>query len=169
VNRLERAVDAAPQFSAAWNTLGVIAYQTQKYDRAEECFRNAVEEDPQSFEALVNLGGVLVTVRKLDAAMDYNLRAVLARPNDALANAQLGMNYYLLRENDLAEKYLERTRQIDPASFTHPQLLLYQIHLGRGDRQTAAGDFLQRHPDWPGAGEMRQTITKLRGSDVTAR
>jgi len=168
VKRLEHAVDLAPQFSAAWNSLGVIAYQTHKYQRAEECFRNAAEEDPQSFEALVNLGGVLVTVRKLDEAMDYNLKAVLARPNDALANAQLGMNYYLLREYDLAEKYLERTRRIDPASFSYPQLLLSEIHLGRGEREKAASDledFLARHPDWAEAGKMRQTISKLRESE----
>ena len=37
--RLERAVELAPQFSVAWNNLGTIAYQTQNYARAEECFR----------------------------------------------------------------------------------------------------------------------------------
>jgi len=164
--RLERAVEIAPQFSAAWNSLGVIAYQTRQFERAEECFRNALEEDPQSFEALVNLGGVLVTVHKLDEAMDENLRAVLARPHDALANAQLGMTYFLLQRDDLAEKYLEQARNIDPAHFSYPQLLLSQIHLRRGDRAMAANDledFLRRHPDWPQADRMRQTIGNLRG------
>jgi tetratricopeptide (TPR) repeat protein len=167
VKRLEHAVDLAPQFSAAWNNLGTIAYQTRQYDRAEECFRTAVDQDPQSYEALVNLGGVLVTVRKLDEAMDYNLKAVLARPNDALANAQLGMTYFSLGQYDLAVKYLEHTRHIDPANFSYPQLLLFQIYSRRGERDAAAEaleDFLARHPDWPQAAKMRETITGLRAS-----
>jgi len=165
VRLLEHAVDLAPQFSAAWNSLGVIAYQTQKYDRAEECFREALAQDAQSYEALVNLGGVLVTVRKLDEAMDYNLRAAVLRPNDALANAQLGMTYFGLGQNDLAAKYLERTREIDPAHFSHPQLLLFEIHLRQGQRKTAADDledFLARHPGWPQAAKFQETIARLR-------
>jgi len=167
VRLLERAVDRAPHFAGAWNTLGVLAYQTQKFDRAEECFREAVAQDPQSFEAMVNLGGVLLTLRKLDEAMDYNLKAVLARPNDALANAQLGITYFSLGEPDLATKYLERTRELDPAHFTHPQLVLFEIHMRRGERQIAADDlddFLGQHPDWPEASKVRQTISTLRAA-----
>jgi Tfp pilus assembly protein PilF len=163
--RLEKAVEMAPQFAMAWNELGTIAYQTRKFDRAEECFRQALVLDPRAFDPLVNLGGVLVTVHKLDEAADYNLRAVLARPNDALANSQLGQTYFGLARMDLAEKYLERARQIDPAHFSHPQLLLAEIHLRRGERREAADvleEFLKYHPDWPQAAKMRQTIPELR-------
>ena len=83
VKHLERAVAIAPQFANAWNNLGTIAYQTQKYSRAEECFREALEQDPDSYEPLVNLGGVLINLHKLDEAWSYNVNAVLARPNDA--------------------------------------------------------------------------------------
>jgi tetratricopeptide (TPR) repeat protein len=165
VKRLEAAVEMAPQFSMAWNELGTIAYQTRQFDRAEECFRQALEHAPGAFEPLVNLGGVLVTVHKLDQAADYNWRAVLARPNDALANSQLGLTYFELTRMDLAQKYLERARQIDPAHFSHPQLLLAEIHLRRGERREAAAvleEFLKYHPDWPQAAKMRQTIAELR-------
>jgi len=165
VKRLEAAVEIDPQFSVAWNELGTIAYQTRKFDRAEECFRQALVLDPRAFDPLVNLGGVLVTVHKLDEAADYNLRAVLTRPNDALANSQLGLTYFEMARMDLAEKYLERTRHIDAAHFSHPQLLLAEIHLRRGERREAADvleEFLKYHPDWPQAAKMRQTIPELR-------
>ncbi|MBV9505042.1 MAG: tetratricopeptide repeat protein [Acidobacteriia bacterium] len=165
VAHLQRAVERAPAFAPAWNTLGVIAYQTRSFDRAEECFRKAVGADPDSFESLVNLGGVMVTEHKLDEAMQYNLKAVLRRPNDALANAQLGVTYYLLAQYELATKYLEKTRQLDPASFTYPQLMLFEIHYRNGDRERAASDleeFLRHHPDWPQAPAMRQTIASFR-------
>lgn len=163
--RLEHAVELAPQFSAAWNNLGTIAYQTRNYARAEECFREALAADPKSFEALVNLGGVLVNLHKLNDAWEYNLHAVLTRPGDALANSQMGMTYFELGEMDLAEKYFVTAVKLDPAHFSHPQLFLAEIHLRRGDNRAAADDmesFLQHHPDYPQAAKMRQKIAEFR-------
>lgn len=169
VKRLEHAVEMAPQFSAAWNNLGTIAYQTRKFERAAECFRASLEADPTAYEPLVNLGGVLVTLNDLDDAWKYNVYAVLIRPNDALANSQLGMTYFGLGKMDLAEKYFVAARQIDPAHFSHPQLFLAEIHLRRGDRSATADDledFLKHHPDWPQATKMREKIDELRRPPV---
>ena len=163
--RLEEAVVLAPQFAEAWNELGTIAYQTQKYVRAEECFREALKQDSQAFEPLVNLGGVLVTVHRADEAMQYNAMAVAMRPNDALAHSQLGMNYFELGDLDLSAKHLERARAIDPTHFSHPQLLLAEIHLRRGEKSEAADvleEFLRYHPDWPQAARVRQNIAEIR-------
>ena len=165
VKHLDRAVEIAPQFAPAWNNLGTIAYQTRKYERAAECFRTALEADPTAYEPLVNLGGVLINLENLDDAWKYNVYAVLVRPNDALANSQLGMTYFGLGKMDLAEKYFATARQIDPAHFSHPQLFLAEIHLRRGDRRATADDledFLKHHPDWPRAARVREQIDELR-------
>lgn len=162
---LERAVELAPRFSAAWNEMGTIAYQTRRFDRAEQCFREALRLDPQAFEPLVNLGGVLITLHKLDEAWRYNGYAVLARPNDALANAQMGLTYFEMGSFDLAVQHLEKARRADPAHFSHPQLVLAEIHLRRGEKAEAAEaleDFLEHHPDWPQADRMREKIRELR-------
>jgi len=164
---LEKAVALAPQFADAWNEIGTIAYQTQKYARAEECFREALNRDPQAFEPLVNLGGVLVTLHRADEAWKYNAMAVVVRPNDALAHSQLGMTYFQLGDLDLSVKHLERARAIDPAHFSHPQaqLILAEIHLRRGEKSAAAEvleEFLRYHPDWPQAARMREKILELR-------
>ena len=60
VRFLQEAVALAPQFSTAWNTLGVIAFQTGDDDRAESLFREALAAEPEAFEPLVNLAGVLL-------------------------------------------------------------------------------------------------------------
>ncbi len=162
---LEHAVEVAPRFAAAWNTLGTIAYQTQRFPLAEERFRQALKQDPAAYEPLVNLGGVLVTMHQLDEALDVNVHAAMTRPNDALANSQLGMTYFELGQFDSAVKYLERARHIDPGHFSHPQLFLAEIHLRRGQKREAAGvleDFLLHHPDYPQAEVMRRNIVKLR-------
>lgn len=163
--KLEDAVERAPQFSAAWNNLGTIAYQSANYARAEECFREALEQDPQSYAALVNLGGVLLTLRKLDEALSLNERAVLIRPNDALAQSQLGITYFETGNWELAKKRLKQARDLDPAHFSHPQLVLFEIHMREGDRPAAADaldDFLSHHPDWAQAAAVRKTIAELR-------
>ncbi len=165
VRRLEEAVALAPAFSAAWNQLGTIAYQEQKYTRAEECFRRALAANPASYEPLVNLGGVLINLRKLDEALDYNVHAVLVRPTDALAHAQLGMTYFEMGRPEEAEKHFTQAVALDPAHFSHPQLFLAQIHMRRGDRKAAADDldnFLRYHPDWPEAAKLRAAIANLR-------
>jgi Tfp pilus assembly protein PilF len=162
---LEHAVEVAPRFANAWNTLGTIAYQTSRFPLAEERFRQALKQDPTAYEPLVNLGGVLVTMHKLDEALEVNVHAAMTRPNDALANSQLGMTYFELGQFDSAVKYLERARQIDPGHFSHPQLFLAEIHLRRGQKRQAAGvleDFLQHHPDYPRAEVMRRNIVELR-------
>jgi Tfp pilus assembly protein PilF len=162
---LEHAVELAPQFAAAWNTLGTIAYQTARFPLAEQRFRQALKQDPAAYEPLVNLGGVLVTLHKLDEGLEVNVHATMTRPNDALANSQLGMCYFELGQFDSAVKYLERARKLDPAHFSHPQLFLAEIHLRRGQKQEAAlvlEDFLRYHPDYPQAETMRRNIVKLR-------
>lgn len=165
VARFQRAVELAPQFAAAWNHLGTIAYQTRDLDRAESCFRKALDAEPGFYQAVVNLGGVLINLSKFDQALDYNLSAVHSRPNDALANSQLGMNYYFLDRLDLGRKYLTIAKHLDPAHFSHPQLVLAQIDLRRHDRAAAAGEleeFLQYHPDSPEAGKIKGDIARLR-------
>jgi tetratricopeptide (TPR) repeat protein len=169
VKRLEHAVELAPEFADAWNTLGTIAYQTQQYDRAERCFRAALQQDPSAYEAMVNLGGVLINTHKLDEALVYNQNAVLTRPNDALANSQLGMAYFAVNNFDLAVKYLEIARRLDPAHFSHPQLVLAEIHLRRGESGAAADvleDFLEHHPDYPTAAKIRESVARLRAGQV---
>ena len=162
---LERAVQIAPAFAMAWNTLGTIAYQSREFPRAEECFRRSLEADAGAFEPLVNLGGVLVTTRRLEEALRFNTLAVVARPNDALANSQLGMTYFYLDRLDLARKHLAQARQADPAHFSHPQLLLAEIELRGQNWQGAADqleDFLTQHPDWPRGDQVRAAIRDLR-------
>lgn len=168
VAHLERAVEIAPAFSPAWNRLGTIAYQTGRYAAAEADFRKALQADPEAFEPLVNLGGVLISLGKLDEALKYNLDAVHQRPNDALANSQLGMAYYYTGRLDAAEKYLTIARQIDPAHFSHPQRLLAEIYFKRNQPVAAAAeleDLLKRHPDLADAAKIRDAIAHLKASN----
>jgi tetratricopeptide (TPR) repeat protein len=168
VAHLRRAVELAPQFSAAWNHLGTIAYQTGQFVEAESAFRRALDADPEAYAPLVNLGGVLINLARWEEALTFNRRAVLKKPNDALAHSQLGMAYFYSGELDSAEKHLMEAKRIDPAHFSHPQWLLAQIHLRRNEAKAAAGelqDLLKQHPDLPNASKIKEQIAHLRARD----
>lgn len=166
VHSLEEAVAIAPQFSAAWNMLGVIAFQTGDNGRAETLFRKALSADPNSFEPLVNLGGVLLKRNAPVDALLFNRSAVRERPEDALANAQLGMNYFKLDQFDEAEQYLLAAQRLDPAHFSQPQLFLADIYARRGNRSAAIReleDLLALRPDGPLSASIRGNIAQLSG------
>lgn len=161
VAHLKRAVEIEPRFVSGWNLLGTISYQTRDYEQAEAHFRKALAIEPEAFEPLVNLGGTLLSRGNFSEAWNYNLHAVLKRPNDALANSQMGMTYFETGKFDLAEKYLLEARRLDPAHFSYPQILLAEIYLRRGDKAAAAAqleDFLRHHPDGPAAARIRSQL-----------
>jgi tetratricopeptide (TPR) repeat protein len=165
IAHLERALEVSPEFVAAWNQLGTIAYQTGKYKAAERYFRSALERDNQAYEPLVNLGGVLLTLGAVDEALEYNLAAVLSRPGDALANSQMGLSYFLAGNLELARRYLRQAKKLDPAHFSHPQLTLAEIAMRLNEKAEAVAeleDFLKRHPDAENAGRIRAGIEKLK-------
>ena len=164
--RLKRAVEIAPQFVAAWNHLGTIAYQSGDYEQAEKYFRTALEHEPGAFTPAVNLGGTLLSLRRFEEALKYNQYAAGERPDDALANSQLGQNHFFLGDFDKALKYLQEAKRLDPAHFSQPQLVLAEIYQRRGDRAQAIAeleDFLARHPDSRNAEAARRWLEQLRG------
>jgi hypothetical protein len=108
---------------------------------------------------------VSINLSKFEEALQYNLYAALTHPNDALANSQLGMSYFYLDNLDLARKYLTAAKRLDPAHFSHPQLMLAEIALRRKDPAAAAGEweeFLRYHPDSPEAGKIQEKLAQLR-------
>jgi len=165
IESLQTAVRLAPGFSGAWNNLGTLFYKSAQYEKAEESFRAALGASPGSFEPLVNLGGVLLTLNRPSEAYTFNLYSVLERPEDALANSQMGMNYFALGRLDLARKYLDEARRIDPGHFSRPQLMLAEICLRKGDKRGAAREleeYLHYHPDVPNRLKIEESIQKLK-------
>ncbi|MBI4465029.1 MAG: tetratricopeptide repeat protein, partial [Acidobacteria bacterium] len=144
--------------------LGTIYYQRQEYSAAEGYFRRALEQEPEAFEPLVNLGAALLALGRSQEALKINQKAQEIRPQDALANAQLGLNYFLVGNPEEAIPYLDRTKELDPAHFSNPQIPLARIYLQRSEEEAALReleDFLNQHPDSPRADEVRATIEKL--------
>lgn len=162
---LERAVELAPGFAAAWNQLGTIAYQTGRREQAERYFREALRHEPGAYSPLVNLGGVLVNLGRYEEARQLNREAVRRQPADALARVQLGAACWAMGDVEEAIVHLREAVRLDPDHFSQPQLLLADIYAARSDREAAARlleEFLARRPDSPEAARVRQRLEQLR-------
>lgn len=164
---LLKAVELAPHFGEAWNFLGTLAYQTERYSLAEERFRKALDADDTLYAPLVNLGGVLLNLGRPQEALPYNQHAVLRRPGDALAHSQLGMTHFALDQFAQAEKHLREAIRLDPAHFSHPQIYLAEVLLRAGrmpEALTVLEGFVKQYPDHPLAGDLRKRIDAARAT-----
>ncbi len=165
IGHFKKATEIAPQFVEAWNTLGTLAYRTNQFALAEGYFRKAQKQDPNDYPSLVNLGGILLPQGKLQEALPLNISAVRIMPDDSLAHAQLGLNYYFLGNYANAEKYLKQAIALDPSHFSFPQLPLANIYLRKNDSVSALRlleQFLTLHPDAKQAPAIRKQIEYLR-------
>ena len=164
IAHLEKAVEISPQFVAAWNLLGKIAYREQRLEKTAEYFRKALGEAPEAYAPTVNLGGTLLALGRYGEALPYNTAAAEMRPDDALANAQVGVNYFFHRKYEEAEPYLLKAKRLDPSHFTNPQLVLAQTYEIQGRSKEAIAElreFLARHPDSALTGKIRSAIEEL--------
>jgi tetratricopeptide (TPR) repeat protein len=169
---LQKAVEIAPRFMEAWNHLGTIAYLTRKYEEAEKYFRKALEQEPEAFAPLVNLGGTLLSLQRIEEALDVNQHAVRLKPDEPLAQSQLGMSYYYLGRYDQAEASLKQAKSLDPGHFTMPQLFLAEIYERTKNVPAAIRElesFLKLHPDSPRAPSIRGKLEALRKSQADHR
>lgn len=165
ITDLNRALQLAPGYTEARNNLGTIAYQSGRYGDAERHFREALDHDPGAYAPTVNLGGVLLNLNRAKEALPYNEYAVRQQPDDALAHSQLGMTLAALGDRDKAEEQLLEAIRLDPAHFSHPQLVLARLYLEKGDRESAARQlegFLEHHPGSPNEPALRREIEALR-------
>jgi tetratricopeptide (TPR) repeat protein len=164
MERLNKAVSLAPQFAAAWNAMGTISFLKKQYPQAENYFREALKQEPDSYPPLVNLGGTLFSMNRLEEALQYNLTAVKARPTDPLAQSQLGSNYFFLGKMEMAETHLKTAKRLDPNHFSYPQLLLAEIFVRKNQLPAALAemeDFLRRNPDSDWAPRVRKLVVTI--------
>jgi len=92
LGHLRRAVELDPKLGAAWTDLGVLYSLSpgpEAVERAQGCFRRALDLDPRDVEALVGLAGASLALGDRQQALALARRAVRTRPDHAGAWAEL--------------------------------------------------------------------------------
>jgi len=105
---LEAVVAAHPDFTDAYNSLGVLAMRRGQHDRAQAAFHRVLELDPTSPRAYANLGTDDLAAHDLNGAVDALKQAVALDPRNFDALYNLGMALDAVGRKDEARLYLER-------------------------------------------------------------
>jgi tetratricopeptide (TPR) repeat protein len=98
----------------AWNNLGFLLLQAQRFAEAEEALGRAVALDPDLATAWVNLGSIKLLQQDYEGALDPLERAVAADPAYVPALGNLGLVYMNLGRTDRARAMFEQVLQYQP-------------------------------------------------------
>jgi predicted TPR repeat methyltransferase len=87
---LSRCVQLAPEDAQAYNNLGSVLLELNRFDEAEINIRQALKLHPDYAPAHTNLGTALQELGRLDEAVESYRKALALNPDYALAHNNLG-------------------------------------------------------------------------------
>ena len=174
--RLERAVELAPDYYDAWIDLGGQYDRLGRYEDAKDAYLEASEVNPAGSLARLNLGALYYQQGELERAEDsvdafgtfYLARewleqAIDLSPTSAEARFYLGATLYRMDLDSEAEEFLQSTIAIDE-NHSDAQLMLINVY-SRQNRYGAALDqavtFLERNPEAPQRAEIERVRSQL--------
>lgn len=120
--------------SEAWNNMGFVLtrHETRDILRALECFKMAVQNNPQNYIALKNLGVSYQQAGMFSEAKEVLVQAEVLNPNDPDLLRILAYNLDRLEDNDLAIKYYEKSLSIEEDYIAYHNLA--NIFKNRGNK-----------------------------------
>jgi len=163
---LTRAVQAYPNFAAAWALLGNIHQQQNQLDQARTEYNHAVASDPQFVNPMFGLALIAVQEKHWTDAAQFSGQVCklnsLAFPSAYFYNAVANYN---LGNFDPAEESARKYKTLD-TEHRHPdiRLLLGEILTRKHDYAGAVQemrDFLAISPDAPNAEEIKTRAKTL--------
>ena len=138
LDELRLALQADPNYAAAYGMLGLVYMDIGERQKAEESFQRALRLRPSDPDLNNGYGWFLCQTGREKASIEYFVRAVrsplYATPAKPLQNA--GICSMRIGEMDAAEGYFQRALQVDALN---PVALynLGEIYLKRGDTERA--------------------------------
>ncbi len=143
--RLHRALEVAPDYSAAHNGMGLLYERLNQPSKADEHYQRAVTLNPTDSSAQTNYGSFLCRQGRTDEAEQRFLQALknslYATPEFAYANA--GVCLHGAGQDEKAERYLRSALELNPRL---PPALLTMSELKLRARQAlSARAYLQRY------------------------
>jgi arylsulfatase A-like enzyme/Flp pilus assembly protein TadD len=125
IELFERAVEQKPDFSAAWNDLGLMLHRLGRDEEAVEKYREAVRLAPDASFYRTNLGNALVAIGRLDEA-EEQFRIVSIKEPDT-ADAWNGLGNVFSDRGDLHQA----ADMYERAIFLNPKVPHFYYNLGR--------------------------------------
>ena len=168
---LEKAVRLYPKFVEAELQLGTAYMDRKQWDLAEQALRHALELNPKTANADFALGAMYLEQRRFEDAERVLRKGLDLENRSWLGHYTLGRVYWTRSANgDLqrAARQVALTLQLND-NFADGHLLAGNIFLQAKRREEALQEFqtyLRLAPKGPYADQTRETVKRLRNSDV---
>jgi tetratricopeptide (TPR) repeat protein len=154
-----------PRHAEGFNNLGIAFYTLHRYQEAEQCYREAVQINPEYAEALCNLG----TLRQGNPleAEQWLRRALKANPLHAQALGKLGLTLASADRQQEAKASFEAALQVEPR---HSVALLGLGQIARTEGRFEEAEALIRRalsvdPKMPAAWAALNGLRKMTAAD----
>ena len=175
--RLEEAIEIAPEYYQAQNALGVEYERLGRTDDAIRHYLIAKDLSPNSAVPGVSLAAIYLRDNdvqnatgkleegraSLDQAFNYLEDAVDRDPQSAFAQYYLGAAHYRAGELDNALERLNRALGLN-RQFHDVRIMLYNVYLGQRDYEAALDQlsiYLESNPDSPQREAIEQAKARL--------
>src|SRR6266851_249933 len=159
----QAAIQQAPDFYPAHNSLGIRNLQKGDYKGAEAEFRRVLELNANSAQAYINLGNVLYVTRRNEEAKQALEAGLRLAPSSAMGHYLNGSVLARLGDFKTAEEQLKTARELDPKMPQVP-ITLATLYLQTGREHEAAAmfqAFLKEFPKDPMAPKVRLALNKF--------
>ena len=161
---LDRAIEAAPNFGAAWTQRAVLDEAAGRHDEAIEAYEKILEIDPNHIIALNNLAYALAVHRKTPSeGLPYARRAAAAAPSNATVLDTLAWIQHLLGDSAGAAKVMA---QLVKGNTLNPDIRLHAAVVFAAIGQSAIAKnqlaiALKLNPALAGSAEVKQLQAEL--------
>ena len=118
---LEQAIKLDPTAKAAYNSLGNVYYQQQRYQQALVMYQKALAIDPDYVKARMNLGNTYMQLAMDTRAIDELQKALRADSSSSLAYYNLACVYARSGNGPVAALYLLEAIALEPQARTWAQ------------------------------------------------
>jgi tetratricopeptide (TPR) repeat protein len=140
IQAMKSALAIMPDYPEVYDSLGLTYEALQDAKRAAENYTKAIEIDRKrgirDEWPLINYGTFLLHEESPLASLPFLSKALEFNPQSTKANYQMGRALCALKRNAGAEKYFEKTIQLEP-SFSSAYYQLATLIRNRGDRERA--------------------------------
>ncbi len=149
----KKSVKELPPGTAALVTEARRYYANKQFDKAEQTYQQAVQQDNKSVPTLANLANIQVDLDHLDAAETNLKQATALAPDDPYSLFVLGRLRFRQKKYDEAIEALSRAAKLDPQDAQTENLLgLALSEKGlRGPAETALRKAIQLDPNYADA------------------
>jgi serine/threonine-protein kinase len=136
----EKAVELDPNLAESQTALGIVkCWNLRDWSGGEECFKRAIELNPNYVTAHEHYAAFLACRRRTDEAITHARLALQIDPLSPMINLHIGFDYWLLHRYDLLQEQAQRLFELE-SNFFGTYWLLGWAHWCQGIRDAAIAD-----------------------------